>query len=93
MKVSARQAAAVGVAALLGFLVYRQWFTGRKRAPGFGEVSDNVFAIFNPSTGEYQRCEDSDGNILPDCKCAGCGIWGEGSGDRDPVKGCPPKSC
>ncbi len=74
MNLTPKQMIGAGIAALLGFLAYREIFTkeGSRRLHHI-ENTNGAFAIYTV-TGKYVRCEDKDSNIIADSECAGTPI-------------------
>ncbi len=72
MKIAGKQIALAAVAGLLGYLVYREYFTkeGRRHLQFVDLGGNKGFAVFT-TEGNYVRCEDNQGALLPDSACAG----------------------
>lgn len=72
MTLSQKQLAAAGIAALLGFLAYRQIFTkeGRRKLNVYDLLND--YGAVYDAAGEYVRCEQfSTGKAVADTLCQG----------------------
>jgi Na+-translocating ferredoxin:NAD+ oxidoreductase RNF subunit RnfB len=73
-----RQLIVLGAALAALYLVGKTDIVRSIRVGGaMTEIADNVFAI-KDNFGQFLRCEDAEGNILPSARCGGprCGFGG-----------------